>query len=141
MNLIKQLAVTLLLLPFAAFSQEKNNDLTYFVGKQLKPTVLNEQTDYKIQLSDLESAPYIQLIYKNHDYAVTGYTISILSKRLAKVVGQLKQQQGSLVENAARMDYTLASGDRIFIDELNATCPKCTKDKNITTKGLAILIE
>jgi hypothetical protein len=140
MNLIKQLAVTLLL-PFAAFSQEGNSDLTYFVGKQLKPAVPNEQTDYKIRLSDLESAPYIQLIYKNHDYAVTGYTVSIMSRRLAKVVGQLKQQQGSLIENAARMDYTLGAGDRIFIDELDATCPKCTEEKNLTTKGLAILIE
>ncbi len=140
MNPIKQLAVTMLL-PFAAFSQEVNSDLTYFVGKQLKPAVLHEQADYKIRLSDLEAAPYIQLIYKNHDYAVTGYTVSIMSRRLAKVVGQLKQQQGSLAENAARMDYHLASGDRIFIDDLNATCPKCTDEKNITTKGLAILIE
>ena len=119
MNLIKQLAVTLLL-PFAAFSQEGNSDLTYFVGKQLKPAVPNEQTDYKIRLSDLESAPYIQLIYKNHDYAITGYTVSNMSRRLAKVVGQLKQQQGTLVENAARMDYTLGAGDRIFIDNLDA---------------------
>ncbi len=130
-----------LLIPFYSFSQEKNTDLTYFVGKALRETSPSEQVAFKIPLSDLESAPYIQLAYKNADYAITNFTVSIMSRRFAKVMGQLTQQQGSLVESAAKMDYTLGPGDRIFIDDLNATCPECKEDKNITTQGLAILIE
>lgn len=140
MNL-KIITIALLLIPFCALSQEKNTELTYFVGKVLKETSPDEQVAFKIPLSDLESAPYIQLAYKNADYAITDFTVSIMSRRLAKVVGQLKQEQGSLVTSAAKMDYTLGAGDRIFIDDLNATCPKCKEDKNITTQGLAILIE
>lgn len=140
MNL-KIITIALLLIPVCAFSQEKNTDLAYYVGKTLQHTGIDEQVACKIPLADFVSAPYIQLSYKNSDYAITDFTVSIMSRRLAKVVGQLKQQQGSLVTSAAKMDYTLAPGDRIFIDKLNATCPKCTDDKNITTKGLAILIE
>ena len=115
--------------------------MTYFVGGSVKQSTLEEQASYKLPLSDLIAAPYVQLTYKNHDYAITDYTISIMSRRLAKVVGQLKQQQGSLVESAARMDYTLSPGDRIFIDDLNATCPKCKEDKDLRTKGIVVLVE
>lgn len=141
MNLIKSLALAVLFLPLCAAAQDINNQLTYFVGGSIKQTTLKEAADYKLPLSDLVAAPYIQLIYKNHDYAVTSYTVSIMSKRLAKVVGQLKLQQGSLVQSAAMMDYTLAAGDRIFIEDVDAFCGKCTEEKNITPAGLAILVE
>jgi len=141
MNLIKRITLAFLLLPFCAMSQDKGNDLAYFVGGTVKNTTLDKAADYKLPLSDLAAAPYIQLIYKNHDYAVTSYTVSIMSRRLAKVVGQLKHQQGSLVECAAKMDYTFATGDRIFIEDINATCPKCTEEKNINAEGIAIQVE
>ncbi len=141
MDLIKSLALAVLFLPLCAAAQNNNNELTYFVGGSIKQTTLKEAADYKLPLSDLIAAPNIQIIYKNHDYAVTSYTVSIMSRRFAKVVGQLKQQQGSLVLIAAKMDYTLGPGDRIFIEDLDAFCGKCTEDKNITPEGLVILIE
>lgn len=141
MNLVKTLTLALLLLPFCGLCQDKSDELVYFLGGSLKEASPEEQASYKMPLSDLVAAPYIQLMYKNHDYAATSYTVSILSRDLAKVVGQLKLQQGSLVESAAKMGYTLSSGDRVFIDDLNAFCGKCTEHKNITTKGVAILIE
>lgn len=141
MNLVKILATVLFLTPACAFSQEQKTDLAYFLGKNLKYTNLGETVTYTMPLSNLAAAPYIQMTYKNHDYAITSYTVSIMSRKFAKVVGQLKQQQGSIVESAAKMDYTLSTGDRIFIEDLGAFCGKCTGDKNISTKGMVILIE
>lgn len=141
MNLVKILATVLFLTPACAFSQEQKTDLVYFLGKNLKYTTLDEPAAYNMPLSELEAAPYIQVSYKNYDYAVNNYTISILSKNSGEVIGPFKQQQGSLIENAARMKYKLSPGDRIFIEDLGAYCAKCKEDKNITTKGLAILIE
>ncbi len=141
MNLIKRITLAYLLLPFGAMAQDKGGELVYFVGGNVKQATLEEPASYKLALSDLAAAPYIQMTYKNHDYAITSYTVSIMSRKFAKVVGQLKQQQGSIVESAAKMDYTLSTGDRIFIEDLGAFCGKCTGDKNIATKGMVILIE
>lgn len=141
MNLITRITIAFLFLPFCGISQEKSSELVYFLGGSIKHATIAEQPGYILPFADIAIAPYIQMTYKDFDYAVTSYTVSILSRRLGKVVGQLKQQQGNLLESAAKMDYTLSSGDRIFIDDLNAFCGKCTEQKNITTKGLAILIE
>ncbi len=141
MNLIKLITIAFFLLPLSAMCQDNTSDLTYFVGGSIKQTTIEEQASYKLPVTDLAMAPYIQLAYKDADYAVTSYTVSILSRKLAKVVGQLKQQQGSLIQSAAKMDYTLSPGDRVFIDELKAFCGKCEEQQNITTKGLVILIE
>ena len=141
MNLMKMLAATLLLIPVCGSSQEQKNELVYFVGKELKQTLLTETATFKLPLSELVVAPYLQVSYREADYAVDGYTIAILSKKSGEVLGPFKNQQGSLVENAARMKHKFSPGDRIFIEEVIAYCGKCKVDKNIIAKGLTILVE
>jgi len=137
MNYLKIFAAILILTPITAVAQISDNPVTCKFGKYTYEST--ENANFEITVPELEKDAHLYIYSKDKKYNITGYAISVVSKASGDVVGEFRKSDNDILKALKSVPYTVATGDRIFITDLQATCDGCTKP--ITVKPMSILVK
>lgn len=124
-----------LLVPFFSMGQETGNGVTWSLGNASLQQSIDQPTSFKVSRSDLDGNAQLHVGTKAQEYTITSYKMSVLSKSTGEVI-EYKRQNSDILKD---ITYTLAPGDRVYIEELKADCEGCKNP--VTAKPIAILIQ
>lgn len=137
--------ITTLTLSFvlAAVSQtlyaQSNANIAIKIGRHGQPTSINANSGYKMSLHDLKENSNIYIYSKEGDYKVQEFQLSMLPKN-GELLGPFKIEGQSIATAFDKISVTPANSTRVYIEQIKAFCDACATQKEITAKGLVILL-
>lgn len=137
MNNLKIFAAILMLLPLASFAENNDNPVICKFGKNTKE--INKSVNFEITIPELEKDAHLYINSKDKKYTITGYEISVISKGSNDLLGPFKKSDYDVLKVLKTEHHTVAAGDRIFIENLQATCDGCSEP--VTVKPMLIMVK
>lgn len=137
MNYLKIFAAILMLLPLATYAGDNEHPITCKLGKNTKE--INKSVNFEITIAELEKDAHLYIYSKDKKYTITGYEISVVLSGSRDLLGIFKKTDDDILKVLKDVNHTVAAGDRIFIENLQATCDGCAEP--VTVKPMAIMVK
>lgn len=137
MKYLKIFVAILILTPITAVAQISDNPVTCKFGKYTYEST--ENANFEITVPELQKDAHLYIYSKDKKYTITEYTVGVLSNGSRDMIGEFKKSDDDILKALKSAGHTVATGDRIFITDLQATCDGCTKP--ITVKPMIIVVK
>lgn len=137
MYYLKIFATLFMLLPLATFAENTDNLVTCKLGNKTYNST--QAASFEITIPELREDAQLHIYSKGKKYTITQYEIGIVPNRSRDMKGPFIKNDSNILKAMESIYHTLATGDRIFITDLQATCDGCTKP--VALKSMLITIK